>query len=104
MPYVQRENGDIVNASALPTTECTEFVEYDDAEYLEWYKPHLETAFDLSTDYRAKRSIEYPDVGDQLDAIIKGLKTLDQGGYDVGTDCEALINKVDALKAKYPKP
>jgi hypothetical protein len=25
-------------------------------------------------------------------------------GADVGVECEALINKVDALKAKYPKP
>lgn len=103
MPYVQRENGDIVNGSVLPTTECTEFVEYDDAEYLAWYMPHLEEIFNI-TDYRSQRNVEYPDVGDQLDAIIKGLKTLDQGGYDVGTDCEALINKIDALKAKYPKP
>ena len=103
MPYVQRTDGDIVNASALPTTECTEFIEHDDAEYLEWWKPHLEAAYDLS-DYRSQRSIDYPDVGDQLDAIIKGLKFIDQGGTDVGVDCEALINKVDALKAKYPKP
>jgi hypothetical protein len=48
MPYVQRTDGDIVNASALPTTECTEFIEHDDAEYLEWWKPYLEAAYDLS--------------------------------------------------------
>jgi hypothetical protein len=92
MPYVQRQDGDIVNSSALPTTECTEFIEHDDAEYLEWWKPYLEAAYDLSG-YRSQRAIEYPEIGDQLD-----------GGADVGVECEALINKVDALKAKYPKP
>jgi len=103
MPYVQRQDDVIVNASALPTTECTEFIEHDDDEYLAWWKPHLLEAYDIS-EYRSQRQIEYPDVGDQLDAIIKGLKKLDQDGNDVGVDCEALINKVDALKAKYPKP
>lgn len=103
MPYVERQDGDIVNASALPTTECTEFIEHDDAEYIAWWKPHLEAVYDIS-DYRSQRQIEYPDIGDQLDGIIKGLKTLDQAGYDVGVDCEAIINKADAVKNKYPKP
>jgi hypothetical protein len=103
MPYVQRQDDAIENASALPTTECTEFIEYDDPEYLAWFKPHLESAYDLS-DYRSQRHINYPDMGDQLDMIIKALKHLkDTIGIDIGSDGDALVAKVDAVKAAYPK-
>ena len=42
--------------------------------------------------YIAKRAAEYPPIGDQLDALWKG-----------GTEAEAMLAKVQAVKAKYPK-
>ena len=40
----------------------------------------------------AKRVAEYPPIGDQLDALWKG-----------GAEAEAMLAKVQAVKAKYPK-
>ena len=42
--------------------------------------------------YIAKRAAEYPSIGDQLDALWKG-----------GAEAEAMLAKVQAIKAKYPK-
>jgi hypothetical protein len=42
--------------------------------------------------YIAKRKAEYPSIGDQLDALWKG-----------GAEAEAMLAKVQAVKAKYPK-
>jgi hypothetical protein len=42
--------------------------------------------------YKAKRAAEYPPIGDQLDALWKG-----------GAEAEAMLAKVQAVKAKYPK-
>lgn len=44
-------------------------------------------------DYYAKRRAEYPSIGDQLDAFWKG------GEAEV-----AMYEKIQAVKAKYPKP
>ena len=46
-----------------------------------------------SDDYVEKRRSEYPTVGDQLDAIWKG-----------GQAATEMKARVDAVKAKYPKP
>ena len=43
--------------------------------------------------YREKRAKEYPSIGDQLDALWKG-----------GVDAAVMKSKIDAVKAKYPKP
>ena len=42
--------------------------------------------------YGAKRQKEYPPIGDQLDALWKG-----------GEEAAAMLAKVQAVKAKYPK-
>ena len=42
--------------------------------------------------YIANRAAEYPPIGDQLDALWKG-----------GAEAEAMLAKVQAVKAKYPK-
>jgi len=42
--------------------------------------------------YIAKRAAEYPPIGDQLDALWKG-----------GSEAEAMLAKVQAVKQKYPK-
>jgi len=53
--------------------------------------------------YKDKRKDEYPDIGDQLDSIIKTLKHIKAGGVDIGTDGDELVAQVDAVKDKYPK-
>ena len=52
----------------------------------------------LQADYEAKeyqrsRAAEYPAIGDQLDALWKG-----------GDAAQAMLEQVQAVKAKYPKP
>ena len=42
--------------------------------------------------YKYARAAEYPSIGDQLDALWKG-----------GAEAEAMLAKVQAVKAKYPK-
>jgi hypothetical protein len=46
-----------------------------------------------TNDYQRKRALEYPPIGDQLDALWKG-----------GTAAEEMLAKVQAVKNKYPKP
>ena len=46
-----------------------------------------------NTQYQRDRAPEYPPIGDQLDALWKG-----------GEDAEEMLAKVQAVKAKYPKP
>lgn len=43
--------------------------------------------------YQNQRQMEYPSIGDQLDALWKG-----------GEAAEEMLAKVQAVKAKYPKP
>jgi hypothetical protein len=49
-------------------------------------------AYANSQAYIAKRQVEYPSIGDQLDALWKG-----------GAEAEAMLAKVQAVKNKYPK-
>jgi len=46
-----------------------------------------------TSDYMALRRNEYPPIGDQLDALWKG-----------GDAAAEMLAKVQAVKAKYPKP
>jgi len=50
-------------------------------------------AEDIALSYQGKRVLEYPPIGDQLDALWKG-----------GTAATEMLAKVQAVKAKYPKP
>jgi hypothetical protein len=43
--------------------------------------------------YAEKRALEYPPIGDQMDAFWKG-----------GSEAEAMKAKINAIKAKYPRP
>jgi hypothetical protein len=47
----------------------------------------------IATEYQRQRKPEYPPIGDQLDALWKG-----------GEDAEEMLARVQAVKAKYPKP
>ncbi len=51
-------------------------------------------------DYRQKRAAEYPDIGDQLDAI---WKELEQRPLLV-SDAKNMLNRVKEIKQRYPKP
>jgi|GEM_PF-6653461 len=52
--------------------------------------------------YRDLRRAEYPDIGDQLDAIMKWLAT--EGEFTVPAELKSLAMKCMSVKAKYPKP
>ena len=47
----------------------------------------------FTDDYAKRRKEEYPDIGDQLDALWKG-----------GDAAEAMRQKIIAVKDQYPKP
>ncbi|CAG2132545.1 hypothetical protein [Cupriavidus numazuensis] len=49
---------------------------------------------------RAKRKAEYPDIGDQLDAIWKAFAAMDPA--DVPEPARAMLEQVRAVKVKYP--
>jgi len=49
-------------------------------------------AYAKTQEYIFKRKAEYPNIGDQLDALWKG-----------GAEAEAMLAKVQAVKQKYPK-
>lgn len=49
------------------------------------------------------RAKAYPDIGDQLDMVIKAFKELKEQGFNLGEEGEKLIALSDEVKAKYPK-
>lgn len=51
--------------------------------------------------YRLRRRLEYPDVGEQLDAIWKALAALPQ---PLPAEAQAVLDRINAVKAKHPKP
>lgn len=51
-----------------------------------------------------KRSSYYPSNEEQVHAIMKGLATLKAAGTDLGADCNAMIDRVQAVKDAFPKP
>lgn len=54
--------------------------------------------------YEDKRRMEYPDIGDQLDAILKGFNQLRLNGTDLPQDLDDIVGEWLSVKAKYPKP
>lgn len=67
-------------------------VAYDKDENIVEYDKDAVQAYVDAHAYIAKRAAEYPPIGDQLDALWKG-----------GAEAEAMLAKVQAVKAKYPK-
>lgn len=49
-------------------------------------------------DYREARRSEYPEIGDQLDAIWDALR-----GQKLPNETKDVLDKIDAIKSKYPK-
>ena len=73
-------NEDIV---ALTQDECIEIITLR----------KLSEQYYINNSYKAFRIDEYPPIGDQLDALWKG-----------GEAAAEMLAKVQAVKAKYPKP
>lgn len=85
----------------------------DDYNQLEWFEPPVweggqkkptkeewdaewqrqETIAELSK-YKMQRMLEYPDIRDYIDGVVKG----------DNAQVQAYIDKCNAVKAKYPKP
>lgn len=55
-----------------------------------------------SLQYRERRAAEYPPIGDQLDAIWKVISDLNLGSFR--DDATQMLNLIQEVKAKYPKP
>lgn len=53
--------------------------------------------------YRRRRQVDYPTVGEQLDALWKTIVSLAHGGT-IPADARAVMDAVAAVKAKHPKP
>lgn len=53
--------------------------------------------------YAENRSREYPSIGDQLDAIYKGIRSIARGEA-LSPECVAWLLKIQEIKDKYPKP
>ena len=49
------------------------------------------------------RSQHYPSHEEQVHAIMKGLAVLKAAGTDLGADCNAMIDRVQAVKDAFPK-
>lgn len=60
----------------------------------------------IATQYRQDRAAAFAErpLGDQLDAIIKGLKAVQTSGLGLPTDTAGLIAWSDEIKAAHPKP
>ena len=52
--------------------------------------------------YKQLRAAEYPDIGDQLDAIMKWLST--EGEFAIPKELKSIAMTCMSVKAKYPKP
>lgn len=68
-----------------------------DTQHITWLDGHTTTQAEwdaiAAETARLNRAEEYPSIGDQLDALWKG-----------GEDATEMLAKVQAVKAKYPKP
>tara|TARA_A100001201_G_scaffold119088_1_gene102654 strand:- start:190 stop:621 length:432 start_codon:yes stop_codon:yes gene_type:complete len=77
-------------------------------EWNSWVKnaPHVDLHNDSPFDfnYQGQRKEFYPDANTQLGAIWKALDAIEQSGVDIGTSASAMLTKIKAIKAKYPKP
>lgn len=56
-----------------------------------------------AVEYQNKRAAEYPPVGEQLDAILKGFNQLRLNGTDMPEDLDRILSLWLEVKKKYPK-
>lgn len=50
-----------------------------------------------------RRAVEYPPIGDQLDALMKLARTLLDAGFSLPPDAVAIVERCEAVKASLPK-
>ncbi|ULH08587.1 hypothetical protein [Alcaligenes faecalis] len=54
------------------------------------------------SDYHQKRRAEYPDIGDQLDAVYKLARHLQEQGQRLPPEVEDWVAQCRTVKEKYP--
>ena len=77
-----------------PDEDAMQLIEAKDAEL----QAELAT-----TEYKDKRKKEYPEMGDQLDAIWKHLNYRRMNGEDLVQEADDILGTILSVKAKYPK-
>ena len=70
-------------------------------EQIQAKQAELQDAYD--NDYSRKRKPEYPDIGDQLDALLKHLNYRRTQGDELVQDLDNIIASWLSVKSKYPK-
>lgn len=58
---------------------------------------------DIRADYATARRAAYPDIVDQLDALVKAIDAI-RRGEPLPAEAVAVLDKVQTVKAAYPKP
>jgi len=79
-------------------------------DYDEWLDSQPEPAAHQARENGAiqecmyNRSTHYPCHEEQVHAIMKGLAALKAAGTDLGEECNAMIDRIQAIKDAFPKP
>ena len=97
---------DIPNAQLYMVNLINDFSRATEAEELlnKLEKKESEIISEIaSNEYKRKRLLEYPDIGDQLDSIYKIFKKMKESGIDMGVDGDNWINKISNIKTSNPK-
>lgn len=71
---------------------------YDGGYYITGFAPE-----EPSKSYSELRVAEYPPIGDQLDAILKGFVVMRDSGVLLHPETNALIDYWQSVKQKFPK-
>lgn len=81
--------------------------QFNDKDFEDWLKvaPSEEECAEYQKDktHQGKRLPEFPDIRDQIDTIYKIFKHLQNNGTDLGEEGRQWVQKIDSIKAKYPK-
>lgn len=101
-----QENRKVVRLDADGNETVRSYTDEEWDDYIDshdWDKQkEVEETREAYTEAWAARQWAYPRVNEQVDAIFHGLKTLRDGGLDVGTTCSDWIDKVQAVKDDNP--
>lgn len=90
MPYIDRdENNNIIGIFSLKQRDGQEFVDGD-------------VQLHDSRTYQQKRAEEYPEIGDQLDAIMKWVAG--ENEIQITAELKSIAMECMAVKSKFPKP
>ena len=58
----------------------------------------------LADQYKFDRKAAYPNIGEQLDAILKQFTMMRMDGIDLTKDLDSIVGQWLAVKKKFPKP